>query len=114
MSKPKPIVVPEKLCRGTLYNGELFCAWGYLINKVLRVPKQELLGNDFINYSEYQFALYETLKKRYKLKTEIDFTNLIDENDEADRYSRRRKVLIKYLKKNNIPYVLEEDILKET
>jgi hypothetical protein len=111
MSKPKPIVVPEKLCRGTLYNGELFCSWGYLINKVLRVPKNELFNKNLPTW--YQFNLYSTLEKRYKLK-HVDFKHLMSDNDQADRYSRRRQVLIRYLKNNNIPYVLEEDVIKET
>lgn len=111
MSKAKPIVVPEKLCKGMLYNGKYFCSWGYLINKVLRVPKKELLNKIVPDW--FQFELYETLEKRYNLKR-VRFDNMMEENDEADRYSRRRNVLIGYLKKNNIPYVLEENTLKET
>lgn len=111
MSKAKPIVVPEKLCRGKLYDGENFCSWGYLINKVLRVPKKELLNKVVPDW--YKGHLYNTLEKRYNLKS-VKFGNMMIENDDADRYSRRRNVLIKYLKKNNIPYVLEENVLKET
>lgn len=111
MSKAKPIVVPEKLCKGMLYNGKYFCSWGYLINKVLRVPKKDLLNK--VTPDWYKDHLYTTLEKRYNLK-HVEFKYLMTDNDEADRYSRRRKVLIKNLEKNNIPYVLEENVLKET
>ena len=81
MSKAKPIVVPEKLCKGMLYNGKYFCSWGYLINKVLRVPKKDLLNK--VTPDWYRGHLYTTLEKRYNLKR-VSFRSMMTDNDEAD------------------------------
>ena len=115
-----PVVVPKKLCAKVLHDGKHYCALGVLCKQLLEFKDYELFEEaDLYNY----YLLLNKLNEDFYEYNDIDgdlkpfnidqvysiINQITNDNDNADRYSRRRKRFIKNLKTYKIPFILEED-----
>lgn len=118
-----PVVVPKKLCTKVLHDGKNYCALGVLCKQLLKFKDYELfqesdldyydlllnkLNEEFDDYNDEDSDLKPfTINQIYLMIEEIT-----SDNDNTDRYTRRRNRFIKNLKKYKIPFVLEENVKK--